>query len=225
VAARIASSPATRPALAGSETVSLPVARQFAAAIAACDFRSLGDLLVTDARLRYLVPGGPGDVAGATEIAAKFAQWFDALDTVDALEVLAERIADRTSLRYRYRTHGHDGWGLVEQQLYLDVDPDGRISRLDVLCSGFRPMPAGDVAAGAGVHHFDARAMGCADGLADEFRRRITGIPVGDLLVVVAADPAAKEDLPPLARMLGQLLHSTEATPDGRHQFTIERTK
>jgi TusA-related sulfurtransferase len=67
--------------------------------------------------------------------------------------------------------------------------------------------------------------MGCADGFADEFRRRITAIPMGDVLVIVARDPSAKEDLPPLARMLGQTIQSHEATPDGRHLFTIERTK
>jgi TusA-related sulfurtransferase len=210
---------------ARGRATSLGAARQLAAAITARDFRRLSGLLATDALLRYLTPDGSGTAAGPTEIAAKFARWFRGLDTVDVLEVLAERMADRTSLRYRHRTHGHDRWALVEQQLYLDVDSDGRISSLDLLCSGFRPESTAGVAAETGVHHFDAGQMGCADGFADEFRRRITAIPRGDVLVIVARDPSAKEDLPPLARMLGQTIQSHEATPDGRHLFTIERTK
>ena len=32
-------------------------------------------------------------------------------------------------------------------------------------------------------------------------------------------DPAAKEDLPPLARLMGHTVHSTEATGDGRLSY------
>ncbi len=203
-------------------------ARQFVAAVAARDFRGMFDLLARDAALRYLIPSGPGAVTGAAEVVARYTDWFGDADAVEVRGVLIERMADRTSTRYQFRTHADGAWELVEQQAYLDVDPDGRIARLDVLCSGFRPAGEGDApgaAALSGVHHFDAGAMGCADGLADEFRRRIGAIPLGDVLVVVARDPAAKEDLPPLARMLGQTVRSTEATGDGRHQFTIERTR
>jgi len=65
--------------------------------------------------------------------------------------------------------------------------------------------------------------MGCADGLAAEFRRRIGAIPVGDVLVVTARDPAAKEDLPPLARLMGHAVHSVGAPGDGRLVITVER--
>ena len=57
--------------------------------------------------------------------------------------------------------------------------------------------------------------MGCADGLAQEFRRRIANVPLGGSLEVVVSDPAAKEDLPSLARLLGQRVTSTEAHDDG----------
>lgn len=228
MAFQAANPPSIAPAMSGSRDPALAAARRLAAAVAARDFRGLHGILATDARLRYLVPRGPGEVAGAADVVAKFTQWFGDLDTVEALEVLVEPMADRTSLRYRHRTHGARGWTLIEQQVYLDVDPDGRIDRLEVLCSGFRPAgeaSGGVDSAGPRVHHFDAGTMGCADGLADEFRRQITAIPVGDVLVVVARDPAAREDLPPLARMLGQTVRAAEAMPDGRHQYTIERTR
>ena len=67
--------------------------------------------------------------------------------------------------------------------------------------------------------------MGCADGLAQEFRRRMAEVPLGGSLEVVVSDPAAKEDLPSLARLLGQLVTSTEAHDDGRLTITVERQK
>ena len=67
--------------------------------------------------------------------------------------------------------------------------------------------------------------MGCADGLAQEFRRRLAGVSVGDSLAVVVSDPAAKEDLPSLARMLGQAVTSTEAHDDGRLTIKVEKRR
>ena len=73
------------------------------------------------------------------------------------------------------------------------------------------------------TYEFDAGDLGCADGLAGEFRRRMQQIPVGDVLVVGTRDPAAKEDLPPLARMMGHVVRSIEAPGDGRLLVTVER--
>lgn len=80
-------------------------------------------------------------------------------------------------------------------------------------------------AADAGTHHFDAGSLGCADGLAQEFRRRILAIPLGDKLVVETIDPAAKEDLPPLARMMGHIIRSIESPGEGRLLITVERAR
>jgi TusA-related sulfurtransferase len=75
------------------------------------------------------------------------------------------------------------------------------------------------------VQVFEAGALGCADGLAQEFRRRMASVPMGGSLDVVVSDPAAKEDLPSLARLLGQRVTSTEAHDDGRLTVTVERLK
>src|SRR5437773_796435 len=94
--------------------------------------------------------------------------------------------------------------------------------RIDLLCSGFQIEPG---AAAGPVRVFDAGAMGCADGLAQEFRSQIAKLPIGGSLEVVVSDPAAKEDLPSLARLLGQRVMSTEAHDDGRLTITVERKK
>lgn len=73
------------------------------------------------------------------------------------------------------------------------------------------------------VHRYNAGGLGCADGLAGEFRRQILSIPLGDVLEVSTRDPAAKEDLPSLARLMGHVVRSIEAPGDGRLLVSIER--
>jgi len=192
-------------------------------AIAARDYSRIFDVLARDARFRYLIPSDPGQVAGAADVAAKYFEWFGDAVELEVQETLIERVSDRISARYRFLFRKGADWKLAEQQAYLDVDPDGRIAAIDLLCSWFRPTNELGKASAAGEHEFDAGAMSCADGLAPEFRRRIGAIPVGDVLVVTARDPAAKEDLPPLARLMGHTVHSVEAPGDGRLVITVER--
>ena len=73
------------------------------------------------------------------------------------------------------------------------------------------------------VHTFDAGDLSCGTGLAQEFRRQILAIPVGDMLKVETIDPAAKEDLPSLARLMGHTVRSVESPGDGRLLITMER--
>ena len=108
----------------------------------------------------------------------------------------------------------------VPGSIGLDVDTDGLVYAIDLLCSGFRSIAVREPGR---VHRFDAGDLGCADGLAGEFRRRIQQIPVGEVLVVSTHDPAAKEDLPPLARMMSHTVRSIEAPGDGRLLMTVER--
>lgn len=192
-------------------------------AVAARDYGRLFDALARDARFRYLIPDGPGQVTGAADVTAKYFEWFGDVDALDIEEVLVHRVSDRTSARYRFRLREGPSREIVEQQAFVDVDTDGRIAGIDLVCSGFRP--AGDAAGEnpTGIHEFDAGTMSCADGLAPEFRRRIAAIPVGDILAVTARDPAAKEDLPPLARLMGHTVRSVEAPGDGRLVITVER--
>ena len=152
-----------------------------------------------------------------------FLGWFGDARELEVQSLLVEPIADRTSVRYQVRLRENGGWEVVEQQQFLDMDEAGRIAAIDLLCSGFRPDVEADMDPATQTHRFDAGTMGCADGLAQEFRRRILAIPLGDILEVETTDPAAKEDLPPLARMMGHTVRSTESTGDGRLLIEVER--
>jgi hypothetical protein len=72
---------------------------------------------------------------------------------------------------------------------------------------------------------FDAGDLGCEDGLAAEFRRRIAAIVPGDRLVTVVRDAAAISDLPPLARLLGHRVYDMRRLGNGRVAVTVQRVR
>ncbi len=198
-------------------------AERFLAIIADRDFPKIEAAMTPEVRFRYLIPNGPGEIVGAAEVAAKFLRWFGDADVLQVQSVRVEPLADRISARYRFLLHEQEGWEVIEQQTYLDVDGEGRIETMDLLCSGFRPSEGPEEVRSSGTHRFDAGTLGCADGLAQEFRRRILAIPRGDVLAIQTSDPAAKEDLPPLARMMGHTVRSVEPSGNGRLLITVER--
>jgi TusA-related sulfurtransferase len=147
--------------------------------------------------------------------------WFEWAEGLRAEKIFAEAVADRWLLAYRFSVGEGEDRRRVAQQCVCDVE-EGLISRIDLVCTGYRPDPVGGPGA---VTRFDAGDLGCADGLADEFRRRIRAVPVGSVLEVVTSDPAAREDLPPLARMMGNTVQGVSRLDDGRVLITIERNK
>ena len=196
------------------------VAAGFLQALTAREFSAARALLASDVRFRMLVPSELMTESDADGTIGRFIEWFGDADRFEVEAASSEEVEGRHAITYRFRLHDADGWQVIEQHLMLDVGDDGRISAIDLLCSGFRFISVGEQ---AGEHHFDAGDRGCADGLAGEFRRRMKQIPVGEVLVVSTQDPAAKEDLPPLARMMGHVVRSVEAPGDGRLVVTVER--
>lgn len=74
------------------------------------------------------------------------------------------------------------------------------------------------------VHQLDFGEMGCGDGLAAHVRRHLSAVGIGDRLRIVTHDPSAREELPALARLLGQRVISIEPTGDAT-TITLERTR
>lgn len=204
------------------------LATDFVAALAAKDFGTLRTLLADDVRFRMLLPRGPSADEGAEATVQRVASWFGPADPIEVETAAATEVAGRMALTYRLRLVRDGTWKEIEQHLLLDLADDGRISAIDLLCSGFgvlAPEGPGDPSVSGTVHRYDAGDLGCADGLAVDFRRALTGIPVGHQLVVTTSDPAAKEDLPSLARLMGHHVRSIEATDDGRLHINVERRR
>jgi TusA-related sulfurtransferase len=200
------------------------VAGTFVDSLTARDFIGARSVLSDDVRLRMLVPGRLMSDEGGDAAIGWFSSWFVAAEPFQVEASSAEEVEGRAAVTYRFRLHKPDGWYLIEQHLMLDVSAEGRITAIDLLCSGFRSIVAQEPEQPP-VHHYDAGNLGCADGLATQFREQIQRIPVGHVLVVTTSDPAAKADLPSLARLMGHAVVSIEAPGDGRLHITVERGK
>ena len=165
-------------------------------ALAARDSKRLRAALHPDAHLRALVPSGFKESIGSDAVAARLESWFAEAESLTVVSKKMSHVSDRLRVQYRFDEHYPDGDSeLIEQDAYCGVR-EGRIDSIDLLCSGFQPDPASGERS---AHVFDAGAMGCADGLAQEFRRRLNDVPVGDSIQVVVRDPAAQEDRPATA--------------------------
>ncbi|ABL79472.1 MULTISPECIES: sulfurtransferase TusA family protein [unclassified Nocardioides] len=202
------------------------VATVFLNALTARDFTTARTVLADDLAMRMLVPPGFMTDEGGDAAIGWFSSWFTDADAFQVEASSAEEVEGRAAVAYRLRLHKPNGWYLIEQHLMLDVGADDQVTAIDLLCSGFRTIAAEEPESESQrVHRFDAGDLGCADGLAGHFRQQIQRIPIGDLLVVSTSDPAAKEDLPSLARLMGHVVVSIEAPGDGRLVISVERGK
>ncbi|MGH3190132.1 MAG: hypothetical protein ACRDOU_21495 [Streptosporangiaceae bacterium] len=118
------------------------LAGSFLEGLAAQDFTQLGGALASGVRLRALLPPGPFEWTGAEVIASQFASWFGDTEDFELVEATVGEVGGRLHLHWRLRLQAArlgTGWFTVEQQAYADTDGSGRIARLDLLCTGYRP--------------------------------------------------------------------------------------
>jgi len=177
------------------------------------DFQALAGCLHPEVRLRALLPGGPVEELGRAGAVARIRGWFSDVEAYEVVESGTGRVGPRGYGFWRLRVREAGRWYAVGQHGYAVLDEDALVTRLDLLCSGFHPENAA----------YDAGDLGCADGLAREFRERIARVPVGAALAVTVADPGAKHDLPAFARLLGHAVTASEPNEDGTVTITVER--
>lgn len=115
--------------------------RTFVDGLVAKDAEALTSTLDPEVDFRGLTPSRDWRATTPAEVLEiVLGNWFEPQDHVlEVLEVRNEPIADRQHLAYRLRVESGGEEYLVEQQAYFDA-PDGRITRMSVVCSGFRPQ-------------------------------------------------------------------------------------
>ncbi|MFP5352460.1 MAG: nuclear transport factor 2 family protein [Actinomycetota bacterium] len=204
-------------------TDTVGIAGSWLARFTSGDFDGVAALFDPDVEMRALLPDGPQTYNGREEVTGRFRWWFGTGDEIRTIHAEAEAVEDRIALSYGFHIlnageGSKPGWHSIEQRAFCDVGTT--IERMDIVCSGFRPI----VQSGQ-VHRFDAGDMGCGDGLPKEFRRWIRSISIGDVMEIVTKDPAAKEDLPSLARLMGNTVKSIEPLEDGRLLISVERAR
>lgn len=127
-----------------TRTTTTTVAGAFLEGLAAQDFDRIAATLDDDAHLTALVPSGFRQWHGPEEIGATLRRWFGDVDDFDLADTSAGEVGQRMHLRWRARVRAAqlgEGWFVVEQQVYADTGPDGRIAQLFLLCSGFCREP------------------------------------------------------------------------------------
>jgi ketosteroid isomerase-like protein len=116
----------------------LETGRAFADAYAAGDCSRVEVLLDPDVRYREITPSRMVDATGRAAILDEVREFLDRYDRHETLEVEAWQVGGRVGARTLWRLHRGEEIEVVEWCEYVTVR-DGRITALDVVCSG--PMP------------------------------------------------------------------------------------
>jgi len=111
---------------------------RFLTALRKQDWPELQSCFAANVQFRALVPPGVREGTDAASAAGYLSRWFGDADELILLASDIRQIEDRLSISYRFRVH-EDQWYVVEQRAYCDVGEEG-IERMDLLCSGFRPV-------------------------------------------------------------------------------------
>jgi hypothetical protein len=113
------------------------VAGEFLDALARQDWAVVQSLLDHSVSFRVLTPRALREADDDTSAIAWLARWFGDADELTTLRSKVSTMRDRVSLSYRFRMH-KDRWYVIEQRGYADV-VNGKITNLNLVCSGFRP--------------------------------------------------------------------------------------
>ena len=111
-------------------------------ALAAKDTEALVDLFAADVLFRGMTPGRFWEAHSPDEVVQQVLyQWFEPSDVIEGVEhVEVGQVVDRERVDYRFRIRNKEGAFAVEQRAYLEVDGEGRVCLMNVMCSGFRSV-------------------------------------------------------------------------------------
>jgi hypothetical protein len=113
------------------------VASKFLDALARQNWAVVQSLLDHSVSFRVLTPRALREADDDTSTIAWLERWFGDADELTTLRAKVSMMHDRVSLSYRFHVH-KDRWYVIEQRGYADV-VNGKITNLNLVCSGFRP--------------------------------------------------------------------------------------
>ncbi len=201
-------SPETPTATAGPPSPdSVPPAGAWVSAIMERRFAELARALDPNVSFRALVPRGLREADTSDGAIAWVAKWFGDADRIELEDFSSGSIADRSWFRYRFLVHESAGWTEIEQQVYATLAV-GRITKLDLLCSGFRPVEH----AGEPNATLDAIGGDCAT-LIPTLAQSVRTLPAGGVLDLVTDDPTAGPSLDAWARLTGHEVVPVDPAP------------
>jgi TusA-related sulfurtransferase len=185
----------------------VPLAGAWVAAIMERRFADLAGALDPNVSFRALVPRGLREAETSDGAIAWVTKWFGDADRIELEDFSSGSIADRWWFRYRFLVHEPAGWTEIEQQVYATLTGT-RIGKLDLLCSGFRPVEREGNASAT----LDAIGADCAT-LIPTLAQSVRELPAGGVLEVVTDDPTAGPSLDAWARLTGHEVVSAGLAP------------
>lgn len=121
------------------------VARTFLDTLARRDFVALSDLFTEDVWFRILLPRQTVEAHTAARTVAALYQWYGTAVGFEVQQLDHHTMAGREFVAYRFRLRPEwapGQWHVIEQSGYVRIR-DGRIARLDLVCTGFHPVDPG----------------------------------------------------------------------------------
>ncbi|MET0458969.1 MAG: nuclear transport factor 2 family protein [Ilumatobacteraceae bacterium] len=118
----------------------VPVTDALLGSLARRDFDQLAAVLEPDVVLRALLPGGFHEWTGPERVTEAFGRWFGRVDEFELVAATVGVHGPRLQLSWRARVRGGrfgDAPFVVNQHVYADPGPTGRIQTMAMLCSGF----------------------------------------------------------------------------------------
>jgi hypothetical protein len=125
-----------------TSTDSAATAKGFLTALSSYDFDRLESYLAANVWFRALLPKSIHESKTSRQAADAYRRWYAGAHRFKALDLEHRTMEGREYLRYRFQVlpeWAPDQWHIVEQAGFCRVR-DGRISRLDVVCTGFHPI-------------------------------------------------------------------------------------
>lgn len=118
------------------------VARALLSALSEQDWPRVRGLLADDVWMRALLTRGVDEAHDADTVTAAMRTWHGDTNGFVVLDLAHDTIERREHIRYRFAERpswAPDQWHVIEQTGYLRVR-EGRISRLDLVCTGYHPV-------------------------------------------------------------------------------------
>jgi TusA-related sulfurtransferase len=94
---------------------------------------------------RLLLPGGLVSLNTATDLVARYRDWFDGYTAIRVEASRVSRVGSKLGIFYRLLLQDGGVSERIEQQLYC-ILKDGHVQQLHLVCSGFHPVEARDQA-------------------------------------------------------------------------------
>lgn len=110
-------------------------------AIVEHDYQQLSQVCQNDVRSRLVIPSEVDRGENVDDLIGSIRSWFEGTSHTQVEYARVEQVGPKVAINYRLRFKEEDEWRTAEQQVYGHLS-GGLLAQLDLLCSGFQPVPA-----------------------------------------------------------------------------------